>query len=71
MAKMLKLKNSKWINLLANLPESGMDYQIVDITLKNGGVMRNVFVFHCINIQLPSDFSNITEKNIADIKMSK
>lgn len=31
----------KFIDILINLPEQGMGYQIVDIFLENGSVLRN------------------------------
>jgi len=48
MAK-LKIKLlQKQINILENLPEQGMDYQIVDITLKNGITFNEKIVLNSI-----------------------
>lgn len=68
----LKLKrNGKWSKRLVKLPESGMGYQIVDITLKDGRVMKEVIVFNCESIYLPTGHENVCEKDIAEIKMSE
>ncbi len=35
----LQLTN-KWVNILTNLPETGMGYQLVKVFLNNGKVLR-------------------------------
>ena len=40
--KHIKIKlPQKFIDILSKLPEQGMGYQVVDITLKNGEVLKN------------------------------
>lgn len=56
-----------WIDVLVNLPESGMNYQIVDITFKNGFVLDRM-VFRSESVFLPQGYD---VKDIIDIKMSK
>lgn len=45
-----------WISRLVRLPESGMGYQRVNITLKTGEVLRNVVVFNAEDCQAPRAF---------------
>ena len=67
----LKLNlRGKWSKKLVKLPESGMGYQIVDITLKDGRVLNRVTVLNCEIILLPAEYKNVCEKDIAEIKMS-
>jgi hypothetical protein len=56
MENSIKLKDEH-IKTLENLPEQGMGYQIVDITLKNGIVLCNRIVFNSSYLKL-----NATEK---------
>lgn len=32
---------NKWINYLVNQPETGMGYQLVEVYLKNGTILKN------------------------------
>lgn len=59
--------SQRWINKLVQLPERGMGYQVVDIHLKNGTVVRNVLVVNCETIR---DSVNFSEEDIVDITPS-
>jgi len=58
--------SQKWVVKLSNLPESGMGYQVVDITLKNGRVHKNILVYNCQEIK---KFVLFREDQIVDIKI--
>lgn len=70
----LKLKrNGKWQKRLIQLPESGMGYQIIDITLNEYGdfrIIRGVIVCNAESVYLPDGYENICEKDIVKIEMS-
>lgn len=63
--------NERWIEILSNLPESGMGYQKVDVKLKNGKVIKNVLVFNAEELEIPDKEVKITLSDIADIGISK
>jgi len=70
MAK-LKIKLlQKQINILENLPEQGMDYQIVDITLKNGITFNEKIVLNSMYLQI-EDNEKINPNEIETIKLHK
>lgn len=56
--------NKDWIEYFCSLPESGMGYQIVDITLKDGRVLKNIVVFNAEELELPLE----KELDVEDIK---
>lgn len=58
---------SKWITHLSKLPESGMGYQIVDIYLKNGEVMRSVEV---VNSSILQNVEKFDTNEIISIKIT-
>jgi len=60
----------KQINLLKNLPEQGMGYQIVDITLKNGRTFNKKVVLDSIYLQV-EDKEQIDLNEIEAIKLHK
>ena len=66
----LKLRNKKWKTMLAQLPESGMGYQVVDITLKDGRTLNRVTVINAETIILSPGYENIDENDIVNIRMS-
>ena len=41
---------AKWANYLQKLPETGMDYQVIDVVLNDGTVYKDVAVIHCSHI---------------------
>ena len=63
----LKLPDS-FINILVNLPESGMGYQIVKVILKSGQVLYQHKVFNS-EILLLEENENISIKDIDKIEL--
>lgn len=65
----LKLTDS-FINVLINLPESGMGYQLVKVILKNGEVLHRHKVLNSELLML-DESENITVKDIEKIELEK
>lgn len=65
----LELKQRKLIDKLMSLPESGMGYQIADITLSNGRVIKKISIYNAQTIILPEG-ENFSESDIAEITLS-
>ena len=65
--KELKLPDS-FINILVNLPESGMGYQIVKVILKSGQVLYQHKVFNS-EILVLEDNENISINDIEKIEL--
>lgn len=63
----LKLSDS-FINILVNLPENGMGYQIVKVILKNGKTLNHHKVINSSLLMLEEN-ENITEKDIEKIEL--
>ena len=57
-----------FINILVNLPESGMGYQIVKVILKSGRVLRQHKVFNS-EILVLEENENISIKDIEKIEL--
>ena len=60
----------KQIEYLENLPEQGMGYQLVDITLKNGQVLKERVVLNSTYLKL-KDNEKIDIEEIEFITLSK
>ena len=63
----LKLPDS-FINILVNLPESGMGYQIVKVILKSGQVLYQHKVFNS-EILVLEENENISIRDIEKIEL--
>lgn len=63
----LKLSD-RLINVLINLPESGMGYQLVKVVLKSGKVLHQHKVINSELLMLEEN-EHITEKDIAKIEL--
>lgn len=63
----LKLPDS-FINILVNLPENGMGYQIVKVILKSGKVLHQHKVLNSELLMLEEN-ENITVKDIDKIEL--
>lgn len=63
----LKLSD-KHIDMLENLPEQGMGYQIVNIELKDGKLLTDRIVLNSTFLQLQKE-DNFTIDEIKDIKI--
>lgn len=57
-----------WSERLVHMPESGMGYQRVNITLKRGKVLRDVVVLNAEECQVPESFE-VSE--IADVQLAR
>ena len=58
----------KWIKKLQKMPETGMGYQLVDLTLTTGKVLKNITVFNCSIALLEEkiDISQIENIELSD-----
>lgn len=65
--KTLKLPEN-FINILINLPETGMGYQIVNVILKSGKVLFQHKVINSELLMIEGD-ENIAVKDIAKIEL--
>lgn len=65
----LKLSES-FVNRLADLPESGMGYQLVKVILRGGKILRNHKVLNSSLLVLEED-ENIKAKDIEQIELEK
>jgi len=63
----LKLSD-RLINILVNLPENGMGYQIVKVILKSGKILHEHKVINSSLLLLEKN-ENITEKDIEKIEL--
>jgi hypothetical protein len=66
-ARTLKLSDS-FINILMNLPENGMGYQVVKVILKSGKILHQHKVINSSLLMLEEN-ENITEKDIEKIEL--
>ena len=55
-----------WSERLVQLPESGMGYQKVNITLKGGKVLKDVTVLNAEECQVPESFE---PSDIVDVQL--
>lgn len=55
-----------WTEKLAELPESGMGYQRVDVRFANGRELKNVVVFNAEEIDVPEQYA---KSKIMDIRL--
>ncbi|HUT28236.1 MAG TPA: hypothetical protein VMX13_00480 [Sedimentisphaerales bacterium] len=70
---MAKLKINllqKQVDILKNLPEQGMGYQVVDITLKNGMTLNGKVVLNSMYLQI-EDNEKIDPNEIEAIQLHK
>ena len=66
-----KIKLAKqFIDYLADLPEQGMGYQIVEVTLQDGQVLKNRAVMNSSYLML-DDNEEINTEDIASIKLEQ
>ena len=60
--------SDKFIAQLVKIPEQGMGYQIVDIVLTNGKVLKNKFVYNSSILEIEKqEMINIEEIAIIEI----
>ena len=68
MTKKIKLAK-QYIDYLANQPEHGMGYQIVEVTLQDGKVLKNRAVMNATYLML-SENEEINADEITCIKLA-
>jgi hypothetical protein len=61
--------SSHWIQKLVELPETGMGYQRMRVSLRNGRELRNVIVENAQHMSLPDELGKISESDIASINI--
>lgn len=69
MEKKVQLTDDQ-INYLSELPEQGMGYQIVDIFLTNGKILKKRVVVNSTYLKLENN-ENITTADITKIELSQ
>lgn len=67
MKKKIKLAK-QFVDYLADLPEQGMGYQIVEVTLQDGQVLKNRAVMNSTYLVL-DDNEEINAEDITSIKL--
>ena len=59
----------KWVELLVNLPESGMGYQRVLVRLKDGRNVQNAIVFNSELLEVPDEIPPFKSDDIVDVQV--
>jgi hypothetical protein len=54
----------RWIKRLLKLPESGMGYQRVDLSLADGREIKDVPVFNAEEVELPDELAGVSIKDV-------
>ncbi len=67
MKKKIKLA-TPFVEYLTDLPEQGMGYQLVEVTLQNGQILKNRAVMNSTYLML-DDNEEITAEEIKSIKL--
>ena len=62
--------SKKWVEYLASVPESGIGYQIVNVTLKDGRVVKKTVVFNAEDLKLPPEYRGVELEDVEEIKLS-
>ena len=57
----------KWVRTLSALPETGMGYQQVDVTLRSGRRVPRLLVFNAELLDWPDDQPPIQSKDIMQV----
>jgi len=59
--------NDYWSKRLASMPETGMGWQRVDLTLRDGRIIRELTVFNAQHAQTEEEFD---QQDIVDITLT-
>jgi hypothetical protein len=51
--------DSRWVERLTGLPESGMGYQRVDLQFTDGRELKDVMVLNAEDVDLPDEFAAV------------
>jgi hypothetical protein len=62
--------SQKWIDVLVDKPESGMGYQLVDVRLKNGTLLKNCVVKNSEFLMIPEGHEGFSTDDIEDLCLS-
>jgi len=60
--------NDKWKEILAQLPESGMGYQVIDVELRSGRILAGLAVFNGEECQSDVEFD---PNEIMDVRLHR
>jgi len=60
--------NDYWVSRLVQMPETGMGYQKVDVTFKDGHILKGLIVLNAEDCQTEEEFNVM---DIVDIKIHK
>ena len=63
--------SKRWVEYLCSMPESGMGYQVVDITLKDGRVLKEIVVFNAEELRLPAEYKDLRIEDIEELSCVK
>jgi len=61
--------SSKWSTKLLALPESGMGYQVVNVTLRSGIIVERLVISNTEYLEIPDTIKSFTLEDIVDIKL--
>lgn len=68
MKRRIKL-TKEWIKHINSIPESGMGYQIVDISLRDGRLLKNILVINSKEIELQKENDSFCHEDIVSIEL--
>jgi hypothetical protein len=68
---MILTLSSKWSEKLIALPETGMGYQRVKVTLKSGKLILGLVVQNAEELQIPDNIESFKEDDIQEINLDK
>ncbi len=61
--------DSRWIEELRRMPESGMGYQRVRVKLRDGRVLGDAIVLNAQVLQLGDDVGPVVAQDIVDLEL--
>ena len=61
--------DTRWTEKLRRLPESGMDYQLVRVRLRDGRILEHAAVLNGQILQLADDASPVHSADIVDVEL--
>lgn len=60
-----------WTKQLLKYPEAGMGYQLVDVMLQSGEVIKRVVVLNATVLVLPDKYSEVRLTDIATLSVTE
>lgn len=61
--------DSRWIEKLRHMPESGMGYQRVRVSLRDGRVLGDAVVLNAQVLQLADNVGPVASQDIVDLEL--